>query len=158
MAYRGWVLVHIVGVTAFLSSHGASMFVLYRIRRETDRKKITDLIAFSGETAMPMYVSLVLLTASGVVAGVLGRWFSYWWIWAAIGVLLATTGIMTAVAKPYFKRIGAACAVRPTGVPLISDEELSQLLMSGRAHAITAIGAVGLLAILYLMIFKPGVG
>ena len=37
----------------------------------------------------------------------------------------------------------------------VSDEELEQLLRSGEAHVITAIGAVGLLSILYLMLFKP---
>jgi hypothetical protein len=40
-------------------------------------------------------------------------------------------------------------------VPRVSDEELGEVLRSGRAHLITAIGVVGLLAILYLMIFKP---
>ena len=62
---------------------------------------------------------------------------------------------MTALAKPYFRKITAACEVRPSGVPRVSDEELEQLLSSGEAHVITAIGGIGLLAILYLMLFKP---
>jgi hypothetical protein len=40
-------------------------------------------------------------------------------------------------------------------VPRISDEELGEVLGSAKAHLITAIGVVGLLAILYLMVFKP---
>ena len=39
--------------------------------------------------------------------------------------------------------------------PRVSDEELTELLRSGEAHVIAAIGVVGLLAILYLMLFKP---
>ena len=37
----------------------------------------------------------------------------------------------------------------------VSDEELGDVLTSPRAHLISAIGVIGLLAILYLMIFKP---
>jgi hypothetical protein len=40
-------------------------------------------------------------------------------------------------------------------VPRVSDEELEQLLRSGEATLIVVIGIVGLLSILYLMLFKP---
>ena len=70
----------------------------------------------------------------------------------SIAILVVTIGLMTAVAKPYFAKVKEACQLRPSGVPRISDEELGDVLTSPRAHLITAIG---LLAILYLMIFKP---
>ena len=162
--YEFWFFLHICSVLAFLACHGASMFVLYRIRGETDRGKIADLIAFSGETTLPMYIALGALVVTGVITGITGDWFSTisgypwsWpWIWAAILVLLITVGLMTAFAKPYFKRITEACAVRPTGIPRKSDEELRQLLRSPLAHWITAIGSVGLLVILWLMVYTPG--
>jgi hypothetical protein len=46
--------------------------------------------------------------------------------------------------------------VRPSGVPRTSDEELTALLRSSTTWVITAIGTIGILVILYLMIFKPG--
>ena len=49
----------------------------------------------------------------------------------------------------------APCQLRPSGVPRVSDEELATVLRSSRAYLITAIGVIGMLAILYLMIFKP---
>jgi hypothetical protein len=82
----------------------------------------------------------------------------YWgqtWLWVSIVLLVATVGLMTATAKPYFARVKEACQMRPSGVPRISDEELGEVLGSAKAHLITAIGVVGLLAILYLMVFKP---
>jgi len=48
-----------------------------------------------------------------------------------------------------------ACVVAVHGVPRVSDEELADVLRSSRAYVITAIGVIGMLAILYLMIFKP---
>jgi hypothetical protein len=62
---------------------------------------------------------------------------------------------MIAIASPYFKQIAAACEVRPSGVPRKSDEELDALLHSSKGALVNVIGAVGLLSILYLMIFKP---
>jgi hypothetical protein len=64
---------------------------------------------------------------------------------------------MYLVAKPYFERLKAACEVRPSGVPRVSDEELRQILGGPSTNLVAAIGGVGLLIILYLMVFKPGV-
>jgi hypothetical protein len=156
--YRWWVLLHIVGVAGFLSAHGVSMYVLYQVRAvDLDRGKILGLLTFSGSTTMPMYVSLLLLLVGGIAAGISGQWFSYWWIWVSLLVLLLTTAGMYVVAKPYFERLKAACEVRPSGVPRVSDEELGQILRGGATNAVAGIGAVGLLIILYLMVFKPGV-
>jgi hypothetical protein len=63
---------------------------------------------------------------------------------------------MYTLAKPYFQRVTAACAMRPSGVPRASDEELVELIRGPRTHLISAIGTIGLLAILTLMVLKPG--
>ena len=167
MTYNWWVLLHIASVLAFVGTHGVSMVVLFRMRRERDRRKLGDLIAFSGSTVRPMYVCLAAVLASGVLVGVRSpiNWFSgipgnalsSVWIWAAIGVLVLTSVLMSLLAAPHFKRVTEACAVRPTGVPRKSDEELDQILRGPIFHVINLTGTVGLLVILYLMIFKPGV-
>lgn len=155
--YRLLVFLHVLSVAVFLACHGGSMFVAYRIRQVGgDREKIADLLTFSGTTVRPMYVSLASLSLFGVIAGVKGQWFHYWWIWAAIVILVVTTGLMTAIARPYFKRITAACAIRPSGVPRASDEELAELLTGHTTDLVSAIGTLGLAAIIYLMVAKPG--
>jgi hypothetical protein len=75
----------------------------------------------------------------------------------AIALLVLTVVLMVLLARPYFKRVKAACEVRPSGVPRVSDEELREILGDTTAHVITTIGSVGLLGILYLMVFKPWV-
>jgi hypothetical protein len=155
MAWQWWLLVHLTGVLVFVGAHGVSMFVMFRIRGERDRQRIAELITFSGTTTRPMYVGLAILTVGGVGAGLTLHLFSQWWLWIAIAILLITIGLMSGLAKPYFRRITASCEIRPSGVPRVSDEELEQLLRSGEATAISVIGIVGLLSILYLMLFKP---
>lgn len=157
MAWQWWLLLHLTGVLVFVGAHGVSMFVLYRIRGERDRRRIAELIVFSGTTTRPMYVGLLILAVGGVGAGITLHLFSFsqGWLWISIVILLITIGLMTGLAAPYFRRITAACEIRPSGVPRVSDEELEQLLRSREANVISAIGVVGLLSILYLMLFKP---
>lgn len=155
MVWQWWLFLHILGVLGFVGAHGVSLFVLYRVRGERDRRRIAELIAFSGTTTRPMYIALGILTVGGVGVGITLHLFTAWWLWISIVILLITIGLMSGLAAPYFRKITAACEVRPSGVPRVSDEELEQLLRSGEAHMITATGGIGLLAILYLMLFKP---
>ena len=155
MWWQWWLFLHIAGVLGFVGAHGVSTFVLFRVRKERDRQRIAELIAFSGTSTRPMYIALIVLVAGGVGAGITLHLFSQWWLWVSIVILLVTSGLMSALAAPYFRRITAACAVRPSGVPRVSDEELELLLRSSEANVIAAIGGLGLLAILYLMLFKP---
>jgi len=148
---------HILSVLALLTTHGASMFVLYRIRGERDRKRILDFVTLSGETVLPMYISIGAIVVTGILAGFESQRFGELWLWVAIALLVLTIVLMVLLAKPYFARVKAACEVRPSGVPRVSDEELAEILGDSTAHVITAIGSVGLLAILYLMVFKPWV-
>jgi hypothetical protein len=151
-----WKYLHLIGLVGFLSSHGVSIFVLDRIRKvDLDRGRITQLISLSGQTTVPMYVSLAILLAGGIGAGLAEQAFWRLWLVASIGILVVTVGFMTSIAAPYFKQITAACEVRPSGVPRKSDEELDALLHAPKSMLINVIGFVGLLSILYLMIFKP---
>jgi uncharacterized membrane protein len=155
MVYTWLKFLHIASVLAFLAAHGTSMTVLYAIRRERDRARILSLIQVSGKTTIPMYAAFGSIVLFGVLLAFKLHYWGQTWLWVSIVLLVATVGLMTATAKPYFARVKEACQMRPSGVPRISDEELGEVLGSAKAHLITAIGVVGLLAILYLMVFKP---
>jgi len=153
--YRWWVFIHIAGVFAFLLAHGASVSVLFRLRKERDREKIKQLLAFSGSTTKVFYVSMVVLLIGGIGGGLQQHWFKQKWIWEAIGLLVAVTILMLAMARPYYKRVAAATELRPSGVPRVSDEDLATRLRSSTPVVVAWVGFGGLLAILWLMIFKP---
>lgn len=155
MLYEWLLFGHILAVAALLINHGVSMYVLYAIRGQTDRQKILDLITLSGRSILPMYLSIGLIVVFGFLLALELNVLSAWWIWLSVLILLVVIGLMSATAKPYFARVKEACELRPSGVPRVSDEELQQILHSGRTNTITAIGAIGLIAIFYLMIFKP---
>jgi cytochrome bd-type quinol oxidase subunit 2 len=157
--YQWWLLLHIVGVAAFLAIHGVTMVVMFRLPAVgAHRERLQELITFSRSTNSAMYAALGVLTIGGIGTGITGQYFDDWWLWAAIGILLLTIAFMSTVAKDYFAKIVDACALRPTGVPRKSDEELTELLAGPQMKVVSIAGTVGLLAILYLMVAKPGLG
>jgi len=156
--YRWWVFVHLIGVFGFLAAHGVSMGVLFRLRRERDPAKVNELLQLSSSSTRAFYPALGILLLGGIVAGFLGHWWSQAWIWAAIGILLVVTMAMYAVATPYYRRIRFVAQAMEGGSQAVTGQQFDEILRSPRPNWIAAIGAVGLLAILYLMMFKPTFG
>ena len=155
MRYQLWKFLHIASAFIFVASHGVSMGVTFRLRRERDREKIRDLLAFSGTTIMHMYISLALTVLFGVFTARAIRAFWQQWITLSIIVLVATIAGMYLVATRYYRGLKDAVAVRPSGVPRVSDADLEARLTSWQPWAVTVIGFGGLLGIIYLMVFKP---
>lgn len=153
--YRWWKLLHVLGVLGFVLFHGVSVLVALRLRKERDRTRIAELLQFSGSAVQGMYVSLLLLIAFGVVAGFSGKWWSFWWIWLSLGLLVLTIVEMSAVARPYYQGLKDAIQLRPSGVPRTSDEELDLLLRSRLALFNALWGIAALTIIAWLMIWKP---
>lgn len=136
--------------------HGASIVVLYVIRNEMDRARIESLMGFSAKTVVAMYLSLAAVVGTGFWLGFAAPgYFGQVWYWLSLALLALTTLLMWLVARPFGKRILAACEIRPSGVPRVSDAELGQILRSQRTNVITAIGVGGLGGVLYLMVFRP---
>ena len=144
-----------MGVIAFVTFHGVSVMAALRVRKERDRGRIATMLQLSGSSVTGMYVSLAWLITFGVVAGIQGDYWDDGWFWISIGLLVIVVGEMSAVARPYYQRVKEAVEVRPSGVPRRSDEELEEILRSRVAVWNAAFGAAVLLAITYLMIFKP---
>ena len=154
-AYTWWKFLHVAGVIAFVTFHGVSVMAALRVRKERDRGRIATMLQLSGSSVTGMYVSLAWLITFGVVAGIQGDYWDDGWFWISIGLLVLVVGEMSAVARPYYQRVKEAVEVRPSGVPRRSDEELEEILRSPVAVWNAAFGAAVLLAITYLMIFKP---
>lgn len=153
--YRWWVFLHLVGVFGFLLTHGISVGVMFRVRKERDRERLKGLLALSSSSTIVLYVSLAVLLAGGIIAGFSGHWWGRRWIWAALILLIAIAGAMYPLGTKFHRRISDGLGTRPSGAPVASDEEIADLVSSGRPMLIAAIGFGGLLVILWLMVFKP---
>jgi plastocyanin len=153
--YEWWVFAHVVGVFGFLASHGVSMGVLVKLRSERDPVRVDELLQLSSRATAPLYVSLILLIGAGIVAGFLGGWWGHGWIWGGIVTLVLVIVVMYAIASPYYKRVRTITQALVGGSQAVGPEEFDRVLRSGKPMVVMAVGVLGLLVILFFMMFKP---
>ena len=160
--YPWIVFVHVAAAFLFVMGHGASMWASDQIRHERDAVRITTLLELSGRSLGLVYGALLALLIAGIAAGIMGGHFSRGWIWASIGVLVTIIVLMYALASSYYRRVREAVGMRTMQTPKdapdptpVSAEELAALVDTHRPDVIGLVGIIGLLILLWLMLFKP---
>jgi hypothetical protein len=143
-------------------AHGVSAGVALRLRSEREPERIRALLDLSGHSISTMYISLLVLLASGIAAGFVGEWWGQIWIWASLVVLVLIfvgmqvrgssyyTSIRKAIGAEYFER-----GRRQPPLPAKSPEEVAALISPSRGMELLGIGVIGLAIILWLMVLKP---
>jgi len=157
-------LLHILGAFGFLAIHGVSMAVVMRLRSERDRVRVRTLLELSAWSINALYLFLLVLLVAGILSGIAGAWWTsgQLWIWAGLGLLVLITVAMYAVLTTYFLKLRAAVGI-PTQKEVklgiepvqLSDPELAVLLASPQPLIGAAIGVVGIVVIVWLMVLKP---
>jgi uncharacterized membrane protein/plastocyanin len=157
--HRWWVFLHVgVGAFGFVMAHGVSAYAVLRLRKEREAARVAQLLEMSSSSVGIMWNAIGLLLIGGILAGFTGHFWGQGWIWAAIVLLVAVTVAMFVVATPWVKRLRTVAGAMSEGSRAVSQEQFEEILRSRRPFTISAIGFAGLLAILYLMIFKPTLG
>jgi hypothetical protein len=159
-----WVkFVHVIGVLAFLAAHGASVNVAFKLRGERDRERMRALLDLSLASLNVMYASLGVLFLAGVLAGIMGGWFTRsLWMWVSLVLLVAILVAMYYRGTSYFNELRKAAGLpyaigsrRQPAVEPVAEEDLLHLVAKGRPWELTAIGFGGIAVIAFLMMFKP---
>ena len=159
---RWFVFLHVIGAFMFAAGHGVSMFAAFALRRERDRNRMTALVDLSGTSLTVAGIGLLVLLIAGIVAGIVLNSFGRGWIWVSLVTLVVIAGIMTPLGSSYFNAIRAGLGQRtrnlkktdPDPAP-VSDEELASIVASNRPEQLLVIGGVGLVVIVWLMMFRP---
>ena len=161
--YVRWIVfLHVLGAFMFVAGHGVSMFVVFQVRRERDRGRLGALLDLSGWSLGVAGIGLLVLLASGILAGIVLGSFGRLWIWIALVLLVVIGGLMTPVGGAYLRALRAALGEAPRGakpgdappVPA-TDEELAAMQASNRPETLLMLGAGGFVIILWLMMFRP---
>jgi MFS family permease len=163
MDWYPWiVLLHVLGAFGFALAHGASAFAAIQIRSERDPARVAALLDMSGMSLGLMYGSLLILLIGGITAGFMGGFWGSLWIWVAIGVLVLVIGAMYPLGSTHYANVRRAVGLKayndpkdtPPSEPL-PPAELEQLLSSNRPFVLAAVGGIGLVVIIWLMVVKP---
>lgn len=156
--HRWWVFLHVAGVFGFLMAHGVSAYVTLRLPRERDPARVSQLLELSASSVSFMWNSIGVLLLGGIVAGFTGNFWGQAWIWVAIGVFVVVIAVMYAMGTTWASRLRTISAAMAGGTEAVSKEKFEEILRSKRPYTIAGIGFVGILLILWLMIFKPTIG
>jgi hypothetical protein len=160
--YPWLVFLHVIGSFFFVLAHGTSVLAAFKLRSEREPARITALLDLSGYSITLVYLSLLVVLASGIALGFWGDYWGHLWIWASLGLLIAVLAVMFAVAVPYYGRLRRAVGQKthsdPKDAPLpepLPAAEVAALLTSARPFVLAAVGGIGLAIIIWLMMFQP---
>ncbi len=161
-----WILyTHILSILGFLAAHGIAIGVIFKLRRENQPEEMRTLLNLSRSSVGVLHGSLFAVLITGVALGFMGNWWGQLWIWVAFAMIFVGWGTMGLLGTRYYDRARRSLGIqtfygRKTKLGDTIDanpnpEMVVKLLTSTRSVLLSVLGGVGLLFILWLMIFKP---
>jgi len=159
--YPWIVFLHILSAFAFFMAHGASAVMAFRLQREHELDRIRAILDLSNAALPITYMSVMVLLLAGIIAGIMGSWFSQGWIWTALVLIVLLWFGMHYYASRYFTPIRKAVGLpyrdhgdQPAQTPA-SEAEIAAAIRAANPTILLVI-SFGLVAvILWLMMFKP---
>jgi hypothetical protein len=162
MDWQPWLVFgHILGAFTFVLAHGVSMFVALRVRKERDHAVVAALLDLSKSAVAIAAFAVIFLLITGIAAGFVGNYWGQRWIWASLAILILLWGYMSFRGTMYHDAVRRAVGSigiydhKVTEPPPADPAAAAALLASSRAVELATVGGIGLIAILYLMVFKP---
>ncbi len=141
--YQWIVFIHVASVLGLLIVHPVT--VAFHLKEERDDVRIRELLEVTEKASLLRWVFFWLTLASGVVLGLMGSFWGTAWFWAALAIFVAIGVVMNLYGGRTIDRIADTR----------DDAEMERLLTRFRPGLLAFTGVGGLLAILYLMLFKP---
>ena len=152
--YQWLVFAHLVGLVIFALCHGVSLFVAFRVRRIDDPAVAAGYLELSQSANRAMYLGLLLLAVGGIGAASVNNLWGQVWVWSSVVVLIAVIALMYVVGASYYYGLRDALAGKG-GVEPMTSEQLTERLATRRPEWLAAIGGVGLVILVWLMVLKP---
>jgi len=161
--YDFLLFVHVGSVMVYFLFHGAIASVTFALKRETSDGQRQALSSVLDRAYRVAPLALLTLVLSGILLGLLGRWWSDGWIWVSILALVVLAVFMFVVGGLYFDRRFEAVDDRPWAQQAQEGTATHRLVhhpLMDRHHAkipllLTASGVTVMGVILWLMMFKP---
>ena len=160
--YQWIVFLHILGSIIFFVAHGASMVMAFQLRREQKSERIRALLDLSSAAVPAAYLGLLALLIAGIVAGIMGNWFSRGWIWASLALMVVLFFGMHGYAAAYYVPIRRAVGLphrdrhgEYPAAPAASDAEVAAVVQRSNPLLLCGVSFALVAIILWLMVLKP---
>lgn len=161
--YRWIEFLHVVAGITFMVSHGASIAISFRIKKEQEMNKIKTMLDLSGTMWVAMMLSLLVTLIAGIIMGFMLKWWSQWWIWISIILLLVIMIWMFQIGQSTYHPIRRAMGMpylargreMPAEEPAPEEERKALIARSMNPYIMLLVGYGGYVVIIWLMMFKP---
>jgi hypothetical protein len=153
--YLGFVFLHLVGLMLFVLCHGASAFMAFLIRRQSDPALIVSYLAVSNVANRLMYLGLLLLGIGGLGAAWNSSLLATPWVLATSGIFIVVLVAMFAFGARFYYGLRDRLRPGPDGQYALHGPELTALLQNRVPETLAGVGGLGLVLMVGLMVFKP---
>jgi hypothetical protein len=156
------LFVHVLAAFGFVLSHGVAVFVGFALRADPDPSRLRPLLELSHAAFPMLYVTLLVALITGILGAVIAGQFGQLWPWLSIGVVVATFVAMYVLASGPLADVREAIGMRsfrtkkdePDPTPA-GPEVIAARVAAFRPEAVAVIGVVSLVALIWLMRFRP---
>lgn len=154
--------IHVLAGFTFFLSHGTSIAVAFKLKREKQLSRIHALFDLSGSMWNITMISLLVLLVVGIVISFMGNWWKFGWIWVSLVLLVGITVWMFVLGQgtyhPIRKAIGLPYMHKSKELPAedpIPESEWLEMIAHTRPWEMLIIAYGGFVVIIWLMMFKP---
>jgi uncharacterized membrane protein len=148
---------HLIGAFLFVSGAALAGFAFEAARRRDEPREIELLLRLARTGALLVVAGMLLILVFGLWLVDLGGWgYGAGWVDAAIGLFVVAAVLGALGGRPLRHARTVAARLAADGQPV--SGELRQLLDDRRAGLANYGSAVLVVAILVLMVWKPGAG
>ncbi len=156
--YAWVVFLHVTVVFVFLVQHAVEIFVTYKLREQKDYEGIEVTYSFMlNNNSRNLRITYSLIVLTGAVAGFMSTWWKQGWIWTALGIMLLIWAVMRRFGGNYLNAVDAITerAIRNKADPSSLEKFRTDLKARREPEIMTGTSVIGVLIILWLMMFKP---
>ena len=156
--YNWIVFLHVTVIFIFLVQHAAEIFATYRLREQKEPEGIFATYSFMPDNnSRNLRITYSLIIVTGAVAGFMAPWWRQGWMWTALGVMIILWIIMNRIGGNYLTAVDAITdqAIKNKADTTAIEKFRSDLRARREPEVMTVTSVVGMLIILWLMMFKP---
>lgn len=158
------VLLHVLSAFLFVLVHGPSVFAMLALAKERELAKVQAILAMSRSASNLSWAAWGFLALTGALLAAAEHTWREPWVWGSIVVLVVVTGSMSPLAASAFNHAREAAGLpwfdgKGVRAPRPVDPRALQVALQrirARVPGVMAIGIVGLVALVWLMVARPG--
>jgi hypothetical protein len=156
--YNWVVYLHVTVIFIFLIQHAAEIIVTFKLREQKEPEGVFATYSFmpnNNSRNLRITYSLIILT--GAVAGFMSVWWRMGWMWTALGVMILIWIVMRRIGSQYLYAVDAITeqALKNKDDQSVIEKFRQDLKSRREPEIMTITSLIGMLIILWLMMFKP---